>query len=484
MIEIEIENKLKRKQKNETSIILFNEPQPLPPSPVLYYTNCSNLDGWTVNGVQVDYVDGGIPAPCFYATSNTYAYINPAGLPSLLNTKITFNVQVITAPADLVNFYFACDNSGAGQMLRLESRDGLYSGFATTNSWTSWNSPGGTASNIPPGKWCDIMITIDSNGYASWYMNGSLMESNFPLNVQGNYIGLIGDGGAGGYFDNIKIVPNTYTLALDGLSSGALSSLQAIYSVKHVFSTYNGPVLNLQRSTDNATSDFFPDVYGNLWTDGNGTGTSFATWVGVGTASVTIWYDQSGKNNNATQSTQSSQPLYNDSLKLLDFSTNIGNQRLALPDGTFPTGDSSYTITFKHGTITYTGANGIFGSGSPGTYDNTLSFGVYGGTGSSSFYINYWWGDDIVTATIPITVGNILTSEYTTGAGANSRRLYVNGTLNNQGTPTNPRGSTQYNNYIGYGDSLNNNYFNGQMYYMSIFSSPLSDADRAIVEGQ
>jgi len=38
--------------------------------------------------------------------------------------------------------------------------------------------------------------------------------------------------------------------------------------------------------------------------------------------------------------------------------------------------------------------------------------------------------------------------------------------------------------YIGYGDIYTDNYFNGQLYYISIFASPLSDADLAIVESQ
>ena len=466
-----------------SQIILYNEPSP-PHYITLYYTNCTTFDGWTVNGVQIDYEDGGIPAPCFYVSTDTYAYINPAGLPSLLNTKITFNMQIITSPTDFVEFYFACDSSGAGQMVRFEARDSYNSGFATTNTWTSSNDPS-TIPTLPTGTWFDIMITIDSNGYAAWYINGYLVESNYPLNIQGNYIGVVvSGGGSGGYFDNIKIRPYSTMLPLDGLSSAALSSLQGIYSVNYVFSAYNGPVLNLKRSSDNLTSDFFPDISGNLWTDGNGTGTDYVTWVNGDTARVAIWYDQSGNGYNAIQPTDAYQPLYNDTLKLVDFSTNLNTQLMTLPDGTFPAGDSSYTITLKHGTITYTGANGIFGSGTPGTVDNVLAVGLYGGTGSTAFYINYWWADDIITTTIPISVDNILTFRYTTGAGTNSRQIYVNTVLNNQDTPTNPRGSTIYNNVIGYGESANNNYFNGQMYYLSIFASPLSDADRAIVEAQ
>jgi hypothetical protein len=283
---------------------------------------------------------------------------------------------------------------------------------------------------------------------------------------------------------NDIILYNSAGPVLNALSSSATSSLQGLYSIKQVLSSYTGPVLNLQRSSDNSKSDFYADQNGNLWTGANGTGSSYTSWVNGGTAGVATWYDQSGKNNNATQSTQTSQPRYNDSSKLIDFSTNLNNQLLALPNGTFPTGDSSYTITLKHGTITYYNINGIFGSGSPGTVNDVLALGVYNGTGTSSFYRQYWWGDDLDTPTIPISVGNIITCRYTTGAGLNSRATYVNGTISAQGQPSSVRAGTSLNNYIGYGDSINNNYFNGQMYYLSIFSSALSSTDRAIVESQ
>lgn len=81
------------------------------------------------------------------------------------------------------------------------------------------------------------------------------------------------------------------------------------YSVRVVIPGYSGPVFRLRRSTDSATSDFYTDGYQTYLTTGaNNTGTSFASWIGAGTAYVTILYDQSGKGNNAIQNTTTSQP--------------------------------------------------------------------------------------------------------------------------------------------------------------------------------
>jgi hypothetical protein len=81
------------------------------------------------------------------------------------------------------------------------------------------------------------------------------------------------------------------------------------FSVRLLVSSYAGPILNLRRSSDNATADFYTDATQSYLSTGiNNTGTSFSSWIGAGTAYVTIWYDQSGKANHATQSSTTNQP--------------------------------------------------------------------------------------------------------------------------------------------------------------------------------
>lgn len=63
-------------------------------------------------------------------------------------------------PNQLFDLYFACNDSGSGTMFRLDGRgSGNPAGFATTSSWTQWNTPAsGLYLNIE--RWYDITIDI------------------------------------------------------------------------------------------------------------------------------------------------------------------------------------------------------------------------------------------------------------------------------------------------------------------------------------
>jgi len=121
---------------------------------------------------------------------------------SLMNTTITFMVNT----QNLCDFFFACDKSGRGQMLRLDARGGAQSGFITTNSWTSWNSIN-SGPTIPSNVWLKIQLNTDSNGTSTWYINGIKQPGSIGgINGSNTFIGLQGDGGGGtSAFTNISI---------------------------------------------------------------------------------------------------------------------------------------------------------------------------------------------------------------------------------------------------------------------------------------
>jgi hypothetical protein len=94
------------------------------------------------------------------------------------------------------------------------------------------------------------------------------------------------------------------------LSSTARATCQAAYSVRLVNPDYFGAVFQIRRGSDNATLDFFADPDGSkVGTAYLGNGESLVAWLGGATGHVEIWYDQSGKGRNATQTTQALQPL-------------------------------------------------------------------------------------------------------------------------------------------------------------------------------
>ena len=73
-------------------------------------------------------------------------------------------------------------------------------------------------------------------------------------------------------------------------SSDVQPSILGLYSMKLANPDYTGPIINVQRSSDLATSDFYSDANGSLVSP---TGNTFASWVGSSTANLLTWYDQS-----------------------------------------------------------------------------------------------------------------------------------------------------------------------------------------------
>jgi hypothetical protein len=70
------------------------------------------------------------------------------------------------------------------------------------------------------------------------------------------------------------------------------------YGVYLIFPKYTGPVINVKRSSDNATSDFYTDAKQSYLTTGAGnTGTSYSTWIGASTGTLIKWYDQGSSGN-------------------------------------------------------------------------------------------------------------------------------------------------------------------------------------------
>jgi hypothetical protein len=91
---------------------------------------------------------------------------------------------------------------------------------------------------------------------------------------------------------------NDTNFVLDNISK----SPTVAYSVRKLSKTYHGFCLRIRRSSDNASLDIGFDTNGELDT------TTMLSFVGSGNGFVSIWYDQSGNQNNLTQVTQIYQP--------------------------------------------------------------------------------------------------------------------------------------------------------------------------------
>jgi len=129
-------------------------------------------------------------------------------------------------------------------------------------------------------------------------------------------------------------------LPLDIVSN---TSCYGAYAAYRVSTSYTGPTMNIRRSSDNATSDFYASPHGQFGTTVNGAGTSLESWLGASVAYIVTWYDQSGKGNHATQTATSQQPIFDAVKYRVDFTS--GTPFFNLPNGTVPQGRSYNTVS-------------------------------------------------------------------------------------------------------------------------------------------
>jgi hypothetical protein len=201
----------------------------------------------------------------------------------------------------------------------------------------------------------------------------------------------------------------------DRLTNISKTGLVGAYSIFKLNSFYNGPIVNIRRASDSSSCDFYSDSNGILGMGQLATGITAVEWLTGTTGYITKWYDQSGKGNHATQSTTGSQPSININSKYIDFS---GNRYFTLPNGTVPSGNSSYTVTYKHGAIP-NDRGGILGSGNYGSSNQVLAFRT---NTSTTAYSHYWWVTDFVIN--GYAANNMVTETYE--STTRNRNAYIN----------------------------------------------------------
>ena len=82
------------------------------------------------------------------------------------------------------------------------------------------------------------------------------------------------------------------TAVFDNVSTITKNACRGGYALVLLTTSYIGPTVQIRRGIDNALSDFYADIQGNLGTSTNGTGTSLNVWLQGSSGYVTIWYNQ------------------------------------------------------------------------------------------------------------------------------------------------------------------------------------------------
>ena len=295
------------------------------------------------------------------------------------------------------------------------------------------------------------------------------------------------------------------------LSANAVSSIRGAYSCRLLNYNYFGPVMNLRNTMDdsgNFVQPFYADVCGNLGTGYLGTGMSLSAWLtawGANTsyAFVTKWYDQGmdPSFNCAYQTTALYQPIYDVAKGVINFgyqgtaggsvsAPGLANFYFNLPNGAYPTGDSSFSyITRLYNLTSATDVIMGVGGNSAGT-NNAMYMSI---VNNSSVNGIVGQTTNTINSYVPNTA---YTLTYDNKAGASTRvaTIYYNTSgTETQVSYTNPASALTLlptYQFIGYGNAALNtgatayagNTLNGQMYSFFANNNALVPADRTILE--
>lgn len=359
---------------------------------------------------------------------------------------------------------------------------------------------GGIGQNNQIGNGGGNSINSGGNGIATGGIGG-----NGGYNTGGGGGGSYSNsqsGGSGGSGIVILAIPTTTlvtlntSLSVNNITTTAYNSLKCIYGCNLLNANYTGPIFKLRYSTDATganASDFYCDNFGRYTTGANNTGTTLYSWLSSAGANTTYayivkWYDQSVINTyDASQTVLASQPIFDIQNQVVNFNYSKSGYGVMSPQttsyfnaptNTWPTGDTSYTFTFKH----YNFTPNQFGIVQGGNLTTNGLF--FPSMKSTSTYCDNWNGPTYTFGTaVP---NNTVTMYYTTGYAANSMIGYVNNVRTASYSPGSARSNLNTNNTVG---TVINSAGAGWVYstiqinYIYCFNQALSTTDRNTIEG-
>ena len=233
-----------------------------------------------------------------------------------------------------------------------------------------------------------------------------------------NYVNNSGQTRLGWRVTTQPVVTPYLTTLLD-LYSGAA----AAYSLRKLNSTYGGSAIRVRRSSDNTEMNIGFDSDGNLDTY------SLSAFVGSGNGFVTTWYDQSGNDRNATQTTAANQP----SIVSSGIVINLNNKSSISFNG------SQFMSTTQNVVSAGSGGYSVFGLGRPQSTPNCLFYiGIPSGNNGIGLNNNYgtprhyWFGNDYDSGQTFANTNSIFVASY------DGAKRYT--TINNVTTSANSSG--------------------------------------------
>jgi hypothetical protein len=275
------------------------------------------------------------------------------------------------------------------------------------------------------------------------------------------------------YIDNVLWRTATLAQSLVNDTSYRLGSLGSYGGGGYTSMTvYDFRIMNTVLTASNiVATDFYADRLGNLLT-APVVGQTLANWLGGATGYIRTWYDQSGKGNDAIQTTAVNQPIIQRATK--------GPGYMVVFNGTSQFVTLSASYNFLNGTnitvnavalrtATVSRPNYIIGTNSPTVNYQRFFLGFASDTSISM---------PVTSAPTSITIPAYNASNepvtYMSGGLKPSRVLYQNdalgGTNTNVGTLSVPSG---YSYSIGYTVGAATYYYQGNLFELLIFTSAL-----------
>jgi hypothetical protein len=224
----------------------------------------------------------------------------------------------------------------------------------------------------------------------------------------------------------------------------------AAYSVRKLSSSYTGSALRVRRSSDNTEQDIgFVGMYLDT--------TALTNFVGAGNGFVTKWYDQSGNNRDAAQTTSSWQSkivnsgtiITENGKPAIEFITNTVTGAKLTITGLTTQLNSSFLVSSVVKANTQTGYRGIFTTTTTGS--NGMMMLSRGGTNNWGTYGNAAYRQS--NSNIQAAALTLITMQSSNG---NAGNFYKNSSAD--GTFTDTEGQT----YVGIGGQQTQE-FNGKI---------------------
>ena len=211
--------------------------------------------------------------------------------------------------------------------------------------------------------------------------------------------------------------------------------------------------------------------------------TGLSTWLSadaltavVDGDSITAWLDRTSNANNAAQLNGSQAPRFVSSalngMPVLHFD---GQAAMSMAAAALPTGNDPYTVIVV-AAVSNTNRNGLVCGGVPGGNTANCFRTLDGGEGAYGL-VDYWWANDVYTPAGVFTPGQafIGMTRYTNG----DRSILVDGQLEAHDTA---HDNNVVPNQVVIGTTVVNEFLDGDIAEILIYSSALSDSDREYVD--